>query len=127
MTPRRLFAIITCVILLEIAVFQFVYRDLLWLNQPVATLQAESVDRAGGTARDALERRHLTRRHLEALAAATVAPELVREHVRALERLHELDPDDPHIAIRLGDAYRRVGKFDEARRLFTTALEAPAP
>ena len=127
MTPRRLLAIFTVVILFEVAVFQFVYRDLLWLNQPVATLQAEPIDRVGETVRDALAREHLTRRHLEALAAATVAPELIREHVRALERLHELDPDDPHIALRLGDAYRRAGKFDAARRLFTAALEAPAP
>lgn len=127
MNIRRILTIFTVVILLEVAVFQVVYRDLLWLNQPVAALQAEPVDLAGDTVRDALSRPHLSRRHLEALAAATVVPALLDEHVTALQRLHQLDPHDQHVTIRLAEAYRRAGRFDQSRRLFIAALEAPAP
>lgn len=127
MTVRRFLTLFSVVVLLEVAVFQVVYRDLLWLNQPVAALQAEPVDRAGDTVREALSRPHLSRRHLETLAAATVAPALIDEHVQALKRLYELDPRDTHVTVRLAEAYRRAGTFDEARRLFTAALEAPAP
>lgn len=127
MTARRILIVVVTILAVEVAVFQFVYRDVLWFNQPVATLQAAPADVAADTAREALSRRHLSRRHLEAIASATNTPALLEEHVDALERLHQLTPDDAHVTVRLADAYRRAGRFDDARRLFTTALEAPLP
>lgn len=123
MSARRLLLIMLSAIALEVAIFQVVNRDLLWLNLPVVQLQAAGVDDAGQTVRDALARTHLTRRHLEALAAATARPALMVEHVQALERLHALDRDDVGVVLRLGEAYRLAGRLDEARGLFTSLVE----
>jgi pentatricopeptide repeat protein len=42
--------------------------------------------------------------------------------IQALERRLELDPDDVQVKLRLADALRRAGRFDDAERMYGDLL-----
>lgn len=127
MTARRVVWYMVLAAAVEAAVFQVAYRDLLWLNRPVTQLQAAPLEDVGENVDDILARSHLTRRHLERLATATARADLIAAHVRTLARLHQLAPDDVHVQLRLAEAYRLAGRYDDARRLFSSVLEESVP
>lgn len=128
MTTLRWTSWVLVAVAIEVAVFQYAYHDLIWLNRPVAELQAAPLDAVAPRVQSALAREHLTRQHLETMAAATAAqPTLLDDHVTALERLHRRDPRDLHLHVRLADAYRRAGRLDAARALLTEVLESTRP
>jgi Flp pilus assembly protein TadD len=123
MTRRRLVSTLLVALMLQAGLFGVLYRDLLWLNGSLTVLQAAALESARRTAGAVLERKHVSRRHLESLALATNRPELLAEHVQTLTRLRELSPDEPTVALRLADALRRARRHDEARALFMDVLE----
>lgn len=123
MTRRRIVSTLLVAMVLQAGIFGVLYHDLLWLNGSPTVLQAADPASVRRTAVAVLERKHVTRHHLESLALATGRPELLAEHVQTLRRLRELYPDEPQVALRLADALRRAGRHDEARTLFMDILE----
>ena len=122
MLLKRFVLVLAVAFAAQAAVFAFTYRDLLALRLPAAALAASPLTLTG-TAEAALARPTLTRRHLETIAEATHRAGQVDLEVRALARLAALEPGDPTIAVRYGDALRRAGRLDEAEQVFRQVLE----
>lgn len=121
MLIKRFLLVMALALVAQGAVFAFYYRDLLVLRGEPASLAAAPATLTH-TAEAALARPALTRQHLETIVVAAHRAGQVDLEVRALARLAALEPEDPAIALRHGDALRRAGRLEEAERVYRTVL-----
>ena len=119
---RRLVLMALLVLVAQWGAFRFVYRDLLWLDAQAASHPSAAEIRA--SAASVLQRPRPTRRHLEALIRLTDRADLRDLQAAALERLAARQPDDPAVQLRLAEALRLAGRFEESARVFTRVAEA---
>ena len=119
---RRLLLIALLVLVAEWGAFRFVYRDLLWLDAQAAPYPSAPDIRA--SAASVLKRPRPSRRHLEALIRLTDRDDLRDVQAAALVQLAAREPDDPAVQLRLAEALRLAGRFDESARVFTRVAEA---
>ena len=121
---RRAGVLLVAGIVIQAAAFSWLYSDLIYLRQPVATLVQHGPERFGRHAVRALERRRLTRGHLETIAEVAQTFRLAHLEVTALERRAALDPGDRRIALRFAEALRRQGDRVRAERIYMQLAEA---
>lgn len=119
---RRLVLIALLALVAQWGAFRVVYRDLLWLDAQAASHPSAGEIRA--SAASVLQRPRPTRRHLEALIRLTDRGDLRDLQAAALERLAAREPDDPAVQLRLAEALRLAGRFEESARVFTRVAEA---
>jgi thioredoxin-like negative regulator of GroEL len=124
MTLRRFLLGFTIVLLLQGSVFAWQYRDLLYFRQPVAAIRADQPETFAAHARSALSRQKLTRQHLDTIAVAADGFGKRDIEIQALERRLELDPNDVQVKLRLADALRRAGRFNDAERMYGDLLRS---
>jgi hypothetical protein len=122
MSVRTFITAFVIALLLEAAGFAYYYRDLLYLRRPATTLLADSAPSFAEHATSALDRRRLTRQHLETIANTAQGFNLRGIELRALRRRSELDPLDATLRLRLADALRRSQHFDEAEQMYLDVL-----
>lgn len=103
-------------------VFVWRYSDLLYLRQPVASIEHAGRQAFTDQVALALARPDLTRRHLDTIADAAARFGDLNLEALALMRRQEQDPDDLNIRLRLADALRRAGNYARAEELFRAAL-----
>lgn len=113
---RRLLLTAFLVLVVEWAAFRFINRDALWVDAHAADHPTAADIRT--SADSILKSRHPSRRHLEALIRVTDRDDLRDLRASALLRLAEREPGDAHVQLRLADALRRAGRFDESARVF---------
>lgn len=121
--PRIIGAFVVALALMT-GVFVWRYSDLMYLHQPVSSLEQQGREAFSVQADLALARAGLTRQHLDTiadLAARFGDPAL---ETKALLRRQEQDPRDLHVQLRLADAFRRAGDFSRAELLFREVLTA---
>ncbi len=122
MTIRRLLLLFLLALCGEVALFAVSYQDLLFLRQPQARLRAESAATFVRHAEAALSRSHVTRRHLEAIAAGARDHQTSDLETRALTRVSAAFPDDVGLRLRLADALRRAGQLERAEQVYRAIL-----
>lgn len=122
---RFLLALLLALVTQAVA-FAFYYSDLLALRQPPERLAVAPLA-LSVTAESALARPTLTRQHLETIVEAAQHAGRPDLEVRALARLVDMQPDDPALALRYGDALRRAGRFEEAEHVFRRVLASTVP
>ncbi|MBA2353420.1 MAG: hypothetical protein H0V80_01995 [Acidobacteria bacterium] len=120
--PRRLLLVFILSVALELLAFRYLNRDLLWLDVHARTPEVSALTR--DTAEAALQRPRLSRRHLEALIAATDRDEVRGLQLRAFARLAARHEEDPDVLLRYADALRRARQFDHAERVYADLLKA---
>lgn len=105
--------------------FAFLNRDLLHLRRDERQLTS---DRAPfrKNAEAALSRARLTRPYLDKIAAVAAQTGDHDLELRALERLHSVQPSDPEVALRLADARRRAGLLSGAEAIYRELLQTSA-
>ena len=113
---RRLLLTGLLVLVIQFGAFRFVNRDALWVDAHAADHPTAAAIRV--SADGILTSRHPSRRHLEALIRVTDRDDLRDVRASALLRLAEREPEDAHVQLRLADALRRAGRFDESARAF---------
>jgi hypothetical protein len=113
---RRLLLSAVVVLMVQGGAFRFVNRDALWVDAHAADHPTADAVRVSGDS--ILKSRHPSRRHLEALIRVTDRDDLRDLRASALVRLAEREPDDAQVQLRLADALRRAGRFDESTRAF---------
>ena len=123
--PRIIGAFVLTLVLMT-ALFAWRYSDLLYLRQPVTTLETHGRDEFVAQASLAMARTGLTRRHLDTIADAAFKFGDSKLESEALERRLKQDPRDVHLQLRLADALRRIGDFERSESLFQEALAATA-
>ncbi len=123
MSVRTFFTAFIVALLLEATAFGYYYSDLLYLRQPAEVLAAGDAATFTANANGALERRQLTRQHLETIARTAQLLRLPALEARALERRAALDPRDANTYLRLADAMRRAGRFAESEQIYLAVLE----
>ena len=121
---RRTGVLLLAGIVIQAAAFSWLYGDLIYLRQPVARLVQHGPERFSRHATRALERRDLTRGHLETIAEVAQTFRLAHLEVTALERRTALDPGDRRIAFRFAEALRRQGDRVRAEQIYTQLAEA---
>jgi pentatricopeptide repeat protein len=122
MTLQRFLLVFTTVLVLQSSVFAWHYGDLLYFRQTLAAIRADQPESFVTHARAALSRKKLTRQHLDTIAVAADGFGRRDIEIQALERRLELDPDDVQVKLRLADALRRAGRFDDAERMYGDLL-----
>jgi hypothetical protein len=127
MSVRSFVTAFVVALILEAGAFAYYYGDLLYLRQPAETLATDSAATFARHATEALERRRLTRQHLETIASTAQRFNLPAIELRALRRRSELDSLDTSLRLRLADALRRSEHFDEAEHIYLEVLEASSP
>jgi hypothetical protein len=118
----RFFALLLLLLFIEAAVFVRAHDDLIALRDDPATL-AQDPARLRRIAQRALDRRRVTRHHLDTLAAAAQRAALHDIEIEALNRLHHGHPNDRILTLRLADAYRRARDFERAAELYEGLLQ----
>lgn len=125
MLLKRFLLVMALALVAQAGAFAYYYRDLLVLRSAPTSLAA-APDTLARTADAALARPAITRQHLETIVVAAHQAGQVGLEVRALARLAALEPDDPAIALRYGDALRRAGRLEEAELVFRRVLASDA-
>lgn len=121
MTVRRFVTLFLVALACEVGVFAVSYRDLLSLRHGAAASEAGSAA-FGATAGQALSRSHLTREHLETIAAGAARLEMRAVEIDALSRLTREYPADVRLKLRLADALRRAGDYARAEAVYMDVL-----
>lgn len=119
--PRIIGAFVFTLVVMT-ALFAWRYSDLLYLRQPVETIQTHGRDEFVAQATLAMARTGLTRKHLDTIADAAFKFGDPRLEAEALERRLKQDPQDVQLQLRLADVLRRTGNFERAETLFRSAL-----
>ena len=123
MMPR--FGLLVVILaILELAAFDWRYRDLVYLSRPASVLERASTGDFRTFADRALARPALTRAKLEVIAqtAAVRHDDMVR--FPALRRLATEYPNDASVNLRMAEALRAVGHVEEADEFYRRALAA---
>ena len=123
MSIRTFITAFVVALLLEAGGFAYYYSDLLYLRRPAANLLTDSAASFADHATSALDRRRLTRQHLETIAKTAQGFNLPGIELRALRRRSELDPLDANLRLRLADALRRSQHFGEAEQIYLDVLD----
>lgn len=118
MTRMRFALLLLSAMAIEQAVFRYVYRDLLYFQQPATQLAEGPRERLREYASKALARRTLNRSHLETLVLAAWQAEDTELHSRALARLAQDYPDDQDVQLRWAESLRLAGRLDEATAIY---------
>jgi len=112
---------------LELAAFDWRYKDLVYLSRPASALEHASTGDFRTFADRALARPTLTRATLEVIAQTATARHDDMVMFPALRRLAREYPDDGSVNLRLAEALRGVGHIEEAEPYYRRAPEgAPA-
>lgn len=124
MTFKRFVILFALAVACEVGVFAVSYSDLLLLKQQPAQLLAAPRAEFEAAAVVAVQRSHLTRRHLDTIAITARGFHLAALERRALERMVADHPRDVKARMDLADALRRQGDFERAERLYLDVLSA---
>jgi hypothetical protein len=123
-TIPRIIGTFVAALLLMTGVFFWRYSDLVYLHQPIPTIEQGGRDTFTAHVDHALARTDLTRRHLDTIADVAARFGDPRLEAQALARRTEQDPANLRIQLRLADAYRRAGDLTHAERFFRDVLLA---
>lgn len=124
---RRFLLVLFVALVLQGTAFAVYYDDLLFLHRPLSEIVAVAPDEFVRHARAALERRRLTVRHLDTIAAGARAFQLPVVEVSALERRVRMTDENREARFRLADALRRAGRLAEAQDLYLDLLASAQP
>ena len=122
MTIRKLILALVMALLAQAGLFAWRYRDLIYLRQPVPAIAKGDGAAFERQATEALARERLTRHHLDTIAEAAAGFGQSKHEIEALRRRLEQDPSDVQIRLRLADALRRAGEFQQAETLYVDVL-----
>ena len=122
MTMMRFACLMLVAVAIELVIFRHVFRDLVFLQQPVARIASDPQQRLQEYGSKALLRPKLSRNHLETLARAAWQTGDRALHAQALARLARDYPDDREIQLRRADSLRLRGRLDEAAAIYHEAL-----
>ena len=123
MLPRFIL-LVTILAILELAAFDWRYRDLVYLSRPASVLEHASTGDFRTFADLAMARPALTRAKLEAIAQTAAARHDDMVLFPALRRLANEYPADAGVNLRLAEALRAVGHIEEADGFYRRALAA---
>ena len=123
----RQFAVTLAVLAaLEFAVFEWRFHDIVYLSQPAAALTHDAGQEFLSQARHALARPTLTRATLETIAQVAETRHDRDVLIPALARLSNEYPTEAKTHLRLAEALRASGRFDEAEQAYRKAIAATA-
>jgi hypothetical protein len=117
----RVVALILVLVAGELTVFYWKNQDVILLNRPSGTLVLDA--RFPDAARAVLARERVSRRMVERVADVARQRHDHALRVDALERIVSSAPDDARARLRLAEALRDAGRFDEAERVYRQELE----
>ena len=123
MLPRFI-VLLTILAVLELAVFDWRYHDLVYLSRPSDALEHGSTGDFRHFSELALARPTLTRAKLEVIAQTAAVRRDDMILFPALRRLAREYPDDAGVNLRMAEALRGVGHIDEAEEFYRRALAA---
>lgn len=119
---KRFLVVMALALLLQGTVFAIYYDDLLFFRQPMSEITSGSVESFADYAASALDRSHLTVKHLDTIAAGALSFGLRDVEVAALQRRLLAAPADRSGRLRLADALRRAGRLAEAEAIYLDIL-----
>jgi Flp pilus assembly protein TadD len=117
---RRIVAMLGLLVAGEIGVFYVEHRDVVAMNESADALVLDG--RFPDTAQAVLARDRVSRRLLERVADVAQRRHDVALQVVALERIVSSAPGDTEARLRLAQALRDAGRFDEAERIYRQEL-----
>jgi len=126
MSLRRFLVVVALLAVFEFATFEWRFRDLVYLNQPVAVLAQESGGGFASHAQRALSRSTLTRAKLETIAQVAAVRNDSGVLLMALVRLADEYPVDAGVQLRLAETLRAAGRINEAEEAYRRAIVASA-
>ena len=119
---RRIATMLALLVAGEVGVFYVENQDVVAMNQPAEALVIDA--RFPDAAQAVLARERVSRRVLERVADVAQRRHDVALQVVALERIVSSAPDDSEARLRLAQALREAGRFDEAERIYRQELQA---
>jgi tetratricopeptide (TPR) repeat protein len=120
---RRLLVAFTVFVLVELGVFYWRHHDLVRLSLGREFVIADPKFTSAATS--VLSEEEVSRRVLERIADVAGVRGERDLQIRALERIVQAFPDDAGTRLRLAQALREAGRFEEAERIYRGALGLP--
>ena len=120
---RRLLAALAVFVLVEMGVFYWRHHDVVRLSLSREFVIADPEFSSAATA--VLGEEEVSRRVLERIADVAQVRGERDLQIRALERIVEDFPADTDARLRLAQALREAGRFDEAERIYRGELGLP--
>ena len=118
---RRIVTMLVVLVLGEIGVFYMENGDVVAMNESADALVLDA--RFPDVAQSVLARERVSRRVLERVADVAQRRHDVALQVVALERIVSSTPGDTEARLRLAQALRDAGRFDEAERIYRQELQ----
>jgi Flp pilus assembly protein TadD len=121
---RRLLAAIAVLVIVELGVFYWRHHDVVRLSLSRELVIADP-EFTGAAASVLEEEEQVSRRVLERIADVAQVRGERDLQIRALQRIADAFPDDAEARLRLAQALRETGRFDEAERIYRGELGLP--
>ena len=118
---RRVVAMLVLLVAGEIALFYVENQDIVAMNEPADALVLDA--RFPDLAHSVLARERVSRRVLERVVDVAQRRHDLALQVGALERIVSAAPGDAEARLRLAQALRDAGRFDEAERIYRQELQ----